>query len=48
MDISHTLTIPAPVDTVWALTTDIERWPKVMPTVTKVDRLDDGPRGARP
>ena len=43
MDIQHTLTIPAPVDTVWALTIDVERWPQVMPTVTRVDRLDDGP-----
>ena len=43
MDIHHTLTIPAPVDTVWALTIDVERWPQVMPTVTRVDRLDDGP-----
>jgi uncharacterized membrane protein len=25
------------------LTIDIERWPQVMPTVTRVDRLDDGP-----
>ena len=43
MDIQHTLTIPAPVDTVWALTIDVERWPQVMPTVTRVDRPDDGP-----
>ena len=43
MDIRHTLTIPAPVDTVWALTIDVERWPQVMPTVSRVDRLDDGP-----
>ena len=43
MDISHTLTIPAPVDTVWGLTIDVEHWPQVMPTVTRVDRLDDGP-----
>lgn len=45
MDIQHTLTIPAPAESVWALTIDIERWPQVMPTVTRVDRLDDGPLG---
>ncbi len=43
MDIQHTLTIPAPAESVWALTIDVERWPQVMPTVTRVDRLDDGP-----
>ena len=37
------LTIDAPVAVVWRLTTDIANWPAVTPTVTRLDRLDDGP-----
>ena len=37
------LTIEAPVDVVWRLTTDIEHWPALIPTVTRLVRLDDGP-----
>jgi uncharacterized membrane protein len=43
MDIRHTTTIDAPPATVWALTIDVERWPELMPTVTRVTRLDEGP-----
>lgn len=43
MRIEHTLLIEAPVETVWALTTDVEAWPASTPTITKVERLDDGP-----
>lgn len=39
----NTVTIDAPVDVVWKLTTDIENWPAVTPTVTRIVRLDDGP-----
>jgi uncharacterized membrane protein len=42
MRIEHTIDIDAPVDRVWALTTDIESWPAVTPTMTSVTRLDDG------
>ena len=35
--------IEAPVDQVWALTIDVERWPELTPTMTSVERLDDGP-----
>jgi carbon monoxide dehydrogenase subunit G len=28
---------------VWELTTDVESWPTMFPTVTAVERLDDGP-----
>jgi uncharacterized membrane protein len=45
MRIDHELTIEAPADTVWALTRDVERWPALTPTITAVERLDDGPIG---
>jgi hypothetical protein len=41
--ISRTVDIEAPVERVWALTLDIERWPDHTPTMTSVERLDDGP-----
>jgi len=43
MRFTSTTTIEAPVDVVWRLTADIEHWPEVTPTVTRVVRLDDGP-----
>lgn len=42
MHIEHELLIDAPVDRVWALTLDVERWPEATPTMTEVTRLDDG------
>ncbi|MEV4416508.1 SRPBCC family protein [Catellatospora sp. NPDC049609] len=39
----NTIVIDAPVDVVWALTLDVERWPETTPTMTRVTRLDDGP-----
>lgn len=45
MDIKHDLEIDAPVDRVWALTVDVEGWPDTTPTMTSVERLDDGPLG---
>lgn len=39
----HTIDIEASVDRVWELTEDVERWPEVTPTITSVERLDDGP-----
>ncbi len=43
MEITHELTIEAPVDVVWGLTEDVEAWPSTTPTMTRVERLDDGP-----
>ena len=42
MRIQDETTIHAPAATVWALTSDIDHWPKLMPTVTAVQRLDGG------
>lgn len=35
--------IHAPLNTIWKLQTDVERWPSWQPPVTSVDRLDHGP-----
>jgi uncharacterized membrane protein len=43
MRIEHHLDIEAPPSVVFALNTDIERWPTLTPTVTSVTRLDEGP-----
>lgn len=43
MAIEHELVIAAPVAVVWRLTEDISSWPKFTPTITEVERLDDGP-----
>ncbi len=43
MEIRNTTTIEAPIEKVWQLTTDVEHWPELMPTVTSVHPLDDGP-----
>jgi uncharacterized membrane protein len=43
MTIEHELTIDAPAEVVWGLTIDVERWPDLTPTMTTVERLDEGP-----
>jgi uncharacterized membrane protein len=43
MTITHELVIDASVEQVWALTIDVESWPTTTPTMTSVERLDDGP-----
>jgi uncharacterized membrane protein len=43
MEWTHSEAIDAPADLVWRLTTDVVAWPTFMPTVTTVERLDDGP-----
>jgi uncharacterized membrane protein len=40
---TETVLIDAPVAVVWRLTTDVEGWPAISPTITTVERLDDGP-----
>lgn len=45
MHLQHELLIDAPIERVWALTLDVERWPDATPTMTEVTRLDDGPFG---
>lgn len=45
MHLQDELLIHAPVERVWALTVDVERWPEATPTMTEVTRLDDGPLG---
>jgi uncharacterized membrane protein len=42
-DITSVLVIEANVEQVWDLTVDIEAWPRLTPTITSVERLDDGP-----
>jgi uncharacterized membrane protein len=43
VEITETILIDAPVARVWDVTLDIEALPTVTPTVTAVERLDDGP-----
>jgi uncharacterized membrane protein len=38
-----TVTIEAPAEVVWDLTLDIASWPGITPTMTSVERLDEGP-----
>jgi uncharacterized membrane protein len=43
MKTENELQIDAPIDVVWRLTADVESWPSVTPTMTSIERLDDGP-----
>lgn len=45
MHLRDELLVHAPVQRMWALTVDVERWPEATPTMTEVTRLDDGPFG---
>lgn len=42
MTLDHQLVIDAPVDLVWKVTEDIDRWPEWTPTVATARRLDPG------
>ncbi len=42
-EISSDVFIGSGIDQVWALTTAIEDWPGLTPTMTSVERLDEGP-----
>ena len=39
----HAIAISAPPERVWEILVDVERWPGRIPTVDRVERLDDGP-----
>ncbi len=43
MRLTHETDILAPPDRVWSLTEDVAGWPDVTPTMTSVERLDEGP-----
>lgn len=43
MKITETTSIEAPIERVWALTLDLDALPSITPTVTSLERLDDGP-----
>lgn len=43
MHIEHATDITAPPETVWRLTTDVERWPQLLEAITSLERLDAGP-----
>ncbi|HEY5848813.1 MAG TPA: SRPBCC family protein [Microlunatus sp.] len=39
----HAIAISAPPERVWGILVDVESWPARIPTVDRVERLDDGP-----
>lgn len=45
MRIDHEIEIDAPIETVWDLTLRVEDLPTLTPTMTAVERLDEGPMG---
>jgi uncharacterized membrane protein len=43
MRYEHEILIQASPQRVWEVFSDVQRWPEWMPTITAVERLDDGP-----
>jgi uncharacterized membrane protein len=43
MDQSASIDVDAPIERVWEVLADVERWSEWTSTVTSVQRLDDGP-----
>ncbi len=43
MEQTTKIDVEAPVERVWEVLRDVERWPEWAPTVTSVRRRDDGP-----
>jgi uncharacterized membrane protein len=41
--LKRTVTIAAPPEGVWSVVVDVDRWPERVPTVSSVQRLDEGP-----
>jgi uncharacterized membrane protein len=41
--LTDTVDIAAPIERLWELTEDIEKWPSITPTMTSIVRLDSGP-----
>ena len=41
MRVEHSIYIGAPVETVWSVTQDVERWPEWTPTVTSVQLVGE-------
>ena len=41
------ISIEAAVDQVWSVMSDVARWPEWTPTISSVERLDDGPLRVR-
>jgi hypothetical protein len=45
MNVQDEITIDAPIDAVWAVYSDVERWPAWTASVTSVELLDGAPLG---
>ncbi|MHC4973100.1 MAG: SRPBCC family protein [Planctomycetota bacterium] len=43
MRIKHSIEIAAPVARVWKLTLDVEKWPDLTPTITRIEWLSEPP-----
>lgn len=45
MKVEHSIQIETPLDVVWDVTLDVERWPSWTPTMESLHRVDEGPFG---